>query len=201
MINTLFPQAQPKAPRKNILGLMGDTFENTIETLIGGGGYTTENRETSAERGFQPSSFETEQTVNRPTIGGSSEIMFNNPDETGLRAARQIIEQAQTTNQGIEQADQIKDIREEVRFEVAGMSDAQLATEGDFSNTSVTNRSIVRSVANRMWIFLKRVASKLADQKEKTAISIGETKNTGKFAVGENDLINNETQGWKNTPG
>ncbi len=201
MINTLFPQAQPKAPRKNILGLMGDTFENTIETLIGGGGYTTENRETSAERGFQPSSFETEQTVNRPTIGGSSEIMFNNPDETGLRAARQIIEQAQTTNQGIEQADQIKDIREEVRFEVAGMSDAQLATEGDFSNTSVTNRSIVRSVANRMWIFLKRVASKLADQKEKTAISVEETKNTGKFAVGENDLINNETQGWKNTPG
>lgn len=127
----------------------------------------------------------------KPQIGGKTEIPFNNPAETQLQKARLELVQANKTNQEVQRATESHEIQEEVRLEVVGMSEEQLAEEGDFSNTSVKG-PLVKSIANKMWVFLKLIDRKLQMTKEKVVASkifMGRVDKSGKgFVMGENEL-------------
>ncbi len=115
-------------------------------------------------------------------IGGKTEVNFNKA-EAEKRTAQWKIEKMQIIEKEIDRAGDLKEVAREAFDEIMGMSSAQLAVEGDFNNKSITNKDILKSVSNRVWVFAKRVTALLLQKKEKTAVSMAETKSKSKSAM------------------
>lgn len=184
MADTTFQLTQPKVERKfNPRDIVGGTFEDIFETVIGTGeGFLVnegqirnQSPEISDSSAIEGSGL---------AIGGRTEISFNSPEKVQLREARWIIQRMRITEQAVSQQRRRREITPgQVMDDVDAMSDPDLAKMGDFNNESLTDKLLLRSVANKMWVFFKKAAMILKRKKAGTAISIAETRTKGKSAL------------------
>ncbi len=125
---------------------------------------------------------------------GQTEIVFNDPDKIQYQQVLRRIQHFGQIDQQVEQVNQTRNVLEDIRLEVADLSDEEMTEKGDYKNTSFKDRLSIRSVANRVWVFLKLVAEKvkLTTPEKTSGVNLvrGKTgKASGQFELGENELL------------
>lgn len=125
MADTTTLQATPpkkEGIRSNIIGLLDDTFE----MLIGRGGDVNEGPVSTEQlrqtAGPDRQEIRHTQAEAKLAIGGRTEYVFSNPDETALREQRAAITEAEMA---LRRSRTGFILQEELRHEVAGMSEVE----------------------------------------------------------------------------
>lgn len=132
---------------------------------------------------------------------GQTEIKFNNPDEFKYI---KILRSVQALDKKVEQVTEVRDLQEEVRQEINGLSDEDFAKKAGYKNTGF--RGFLRTIANRAWVSLQLIGEKLGLIKPKASgeeIFAAKGK-TVRFEMGENELLKGgENKGghWSQAPG
>ena len=177
---TLNPfSTKPKETRVNLNQMVGGTFETLAGSILG------------------TPSYETGESVRTPVpeyvreaFSSGSMRGFNESHPKPVKNEAQLIEaqRAYLRNYNIvAEATKVvenyeaKEVENQVRLEMAGMSDEERAIEGNYQ--AGYRGPTLKTIYNTMWIFFKKVATRLAGKKEQITASIAETRNKGKSAI------------------
>jgi len=201
---TLNPFSQPKVEngaRKQVVGLFGDTFE-ALGDLVGNQILGQENTPPSFEanepvRTPVPEDFRnafSEQTTSKLSIGGQTEIPFNNAEQIQYQEALRRIKHFETINAQVEQAAKASEVLQQSTQEVMGMSDEGLAHVSKYNNEDYRGENL-RSRHNLLEAIFNLFQERLNAMKEKmTPVQIFSRRTSTKAAVsGANDLLLNAT--------
>lgn len=177
MANTSALPTQPKQgkinPREMLGGFLGEIMENVTGVPQS---FEAQEPITTSVPEYVQNAFSSPEERNS-AIGGQTKIEFNRLDEY----------QYQQTLNKVGQITQARDIQEEIRLNISGMSDEEFAEEADYNNTSY--RGLLKTLTNKVYVALKLMAGKLGLIKEKTnPAKIISTRGKG-FQMGENELL------------
>ncbi len=188
------------AAAEKIINTSRDIFSATSDLLseITGIGYGSERA--------------TEDTGSKQSleIGGETEKVFNNPDQVNYRKAQETIRYYAEIDQAVKQVplDRIQKLAKDLERISGGefsVIDAKAAAQPNVTKPDLDPSQGSEVSINSAFLIWNGREQKLELTKNpSTSVATnipGGAKPAIGFEVGENELINNETHGWKNVPG
>ena len=137
-------------------------------------------------------------------IGNQTEIKFNDKDQAQYEIILRNVKLIGQTEKEVGVVRDEKKVEQEVKDEVYGLSEEQLAVEGNYQS-SFKLKDALKSLYNRTWVFMKRIFARKAQEQETSRARIVESRNQAKGFMKEGEMFQGIEKSagahWSNTPG